>query len=140
MLAAPADAGAVGDAPMVVVDTSALIDSLVGPRRSAPRLRALIEDGERLVLPALVLYEWWRGPRHAAELAAQEALLPSAEALPFGAEEAELAAQLYRTVRRPRGRELDLAIAAHALRRAAALWSLNTDDFADIPGLVIIGP
>ena len=123
---------------MVIVDTSALVDSLVGSRRSAPRLRALIEDGERLLLPALVLYEWWRGPRLAEELAAQEALFPSAEALPFGAGEAELAARLYRTVRRPRGREVDLAIAAHAIGRASALWTLNTDDFADIPGLTTI--
>lgn len=123
---------------MVVVDTSALIDSLVGPRRSAPRLRALIEDGERLVLPALVLYEWWRGPRQPEELAAQEALLPSAEALPFGTEEAELASRLYGIVRRPRGREVDLAIAAHAVSRTAALWTLNVDDFADIPGLTTI--
>ncbi len=124
---------------MVVVDTSALIDSLVGPRRSAPRLRALIADGERLLLPALVLYEWWRGPRQPEELAAQEALLPSADALPFGAPEAELASRLYRTVRRPRGREIDLAIAAHAITRSAALWTLNTDDFADVQGLTIIG-
>ena len=127
-----------GFVPMVVVDTSALIDSLVGPRRSASRLRALIEEGERLLLPALVLYEWWRGPRLPEELAAQEALLPSAEALTFGAEEAELASRLYRTVRRPRGREIDLAIAAHAVTRAVGLWTLNVDDFADIPGLKTI--
>lgn len=124
---------------MVVVDTSALIDSLVGPRRSAPRLRALIEDGERLALPALVLYEWLRGPRLPEELAAQEALLPGAEALSFSSNEAELASQLYRTVRRPRSREIDLAIAAHAITRGATLWTLNVDDFADIPGLTTIG-
>lgn len=124
---------------MVVVDTSALIDSLVGPRRSAPRLRSLINDGERLVLPALVLYEWLRGPRLPEELAAQEALLPSAEALPFSSNEAELASQLYRTVRRPRSREIDLAIAAHAITHGATLWTLNADDFADIPGLTTIG-
>ena len=120
---------------MIVVDTSALIDSLVGPRRSAARMRALIEEGERLALPALVLYEWWRGPRRREELAAQEALFPSEDALPFGVEQAEVAARLYRLVRRPRGRELDLAIAAHAISRDAALWTLNIGDFGDIPGL-----
>lgn len=128
-----------GFMPMVIVDTSALIDSLVGPRRSASRLRALIEDGERLLLPALVLYEWWRGPRLPEELAAQEALLPSDEALPFGVGEADLASRLYRAVRRPRGREIDLAIAAHAVTRGAGLWTLNVDDFADIPGVRTIG-
>ena len=123
---------------MIVVDTSALIDSLAGPRRSAAKMRELLTSGERLVLPAMVLYEWWRGPRLAAELEAQEALFPSSAALPFGADEAAIASGLYRTVDRPRGRELDLAIAAHALSMGAALWSQNTRDFADIPALVLI--
>ena len=48
---------------MIVIDTSALIDSLTGPRRSGPRLRSFVEAAERLVVPALVLYEWRRGPR-----------------------------------------------------------------------------
>jgi predicted nucleic acid-binding protein len=123
---------------VIVVDTSALIDSLVGPRRSASKLRALIDEGERLALPTLVLYEWWRGPRLTEELAAQEGLFPSEEALPFGALEADVASRLYRTVGRPRGRELDLAIAAHAISRDAALWTLNVADFDDIPGLTTI--
>ncbi len=125
---------------MIVVDTSALIDSLVGPRRSAAGMRMLIEDGERLVLPALVLYEWWRGPRSPEELDAQEALFPAAEALPFGHEQAGLAARLYQEVPRPRGREVDLVIAAHAVSRGAALWTLNVVDFEDIPGLTLIQP
>jgi predicted nucleic acid-binding protein len=60
-------------------------------------MRELIADGERLVLPALVLYEWRRGPRGAEELAAQEALFPTDAALPFGPEQAAMAARLYRT-------------------------------------------
>jgi predicted nucleic acid-binding protein len=120
---------------MIVIDTSALVDSLTGPRRSAADLRSIIEQGERLLMPTLVLYEWLRGPRLAEELAAQEAILPSASAFPFGVPEAMLSAQLYRSVRRPRGRELDLAIAACAIVKEALLWTLNTDDFKDIPGL-----
>ena len=61
---------------MIVVDTSELVDALTGPRRSAPKLREMIDRGERLLLPTLVLYEWLRGPRLAEELAAQAALLP----------------------------------------------------------------
>ena len=125
---------------MIIVDTSALIDSLVGPKRSAPRMRSLIEHGERLALPTLVLYEWWRGPRRNEELAAQEALFPTEAALPFEPEQAELASRLYRLVSRPRGREIDLAIAAHAISRDAPLWTLNTDDFHDIPDLTTVSP
>jgi len=125
---------------VIIVDTSALIDSLVGPRRSAPGMRALIEAGERLVLPTLVLYEWWRGPRRPQELAAQEALFPADSALPFGVEQAAAAARLYGLVTRPRGREMDLAIAAHAISRDAQLWTLNPADFDDLPGLDLVRP
>ena len=120
---------------MIVVDTSALVDSLTGPRRSAARMRALLVEGERLVLPALVLYEWWRGPRLEPEIAAQEALFPRTAALAFGPEEAAVASRLYRTLSQPRGREIDLAIAAHAIALDARLWTLNPRDFADIPEL-----
>ena len=120
---------------MIVLDTSALIDSLTGPRRSALSLRKAIESGERILIPSLVLYEWLLGPRLPAEIAAQEALFPSESAIPFGTREAALSAKLYRSVRRPRGREIDLAIAACAISRQAALWTLNGADFADIPDL-----
>jgi predicted nucleic acid-binding protein len=120
---------------VTVLDTSVLIDSLTGARNSASALRRVIEGGERLVLPSLVLYEWLRGPRFKEELEIQEAMFPSLAALPFGAEQAAIAAGLYRTVRRSRGREIDLAIAACALARNAALWTLNSGDFRDIPGL-----
>lgn len=124
---------------MTILDTSVLIDALSGPRRSGPALREVIERGERLLLPALVLYEWLRGPRLPQELRAQEALLPSDAALPFGPDEAAAAARLYATVKRPRGRELDLAIAAHAIARGARLWTLNRADFEDLPDLRLAG-
>jgi predicted nucleic acid-binding protein len=120
---------------VIVLDTSVLIDSLTGPKRAAPALRGAIERGERILLPALVLYEWLRGPRLPAEITAQEALFPSEAAIAFGPAEAALSAELYRAVRRPRGRETDLAIAACAILRDAELWTLNAADFADIPRL-----
>jgi predicted nucleic acid-binding protein len=43
-------------------------------------------------------------------------------------------------VRRRRGRELDLAIAACALVRDAELWTLNVSDFQDVPGLRAFSP
>jgi predicted nucleic acid-binding protein len=111
------------------------VDALTGPRRSLAALRAVIESGERIGLSALVLYEWRRGPRRPEEIAAQDALLPAELAVGFGSDEASLAAMLYGRVRRPRGREIDLAIAACALTHGAQLWALNVADFRDIPDL-----
>jgi predicted nucleic acid-binding protein len=68
----------------------------------------------------------------------QETIFPNDEALPFDLARAEVAARLYRSVARPRGREVDLAIAAHAISRDVPLWTLNVADFADIPGLVLV--
>lgn len=120
---------------MIVIDTSALIGSLAGSRPTWNTLRTAIEQDERIVVPTLVLYEWQRGPRQPTELALQEELFPSEAALPYGVKEAMLSAELYKGVRRPRGREIDLAIAATAIVRDAKLWSLNRADFSDIPGL-----
>jgi predicted nucleic acid-binding protein len=120
---------------IVHLDTSALVDALTGPRRSLDDLIELVEAGHRLRISTIVLYEWWRGPRTSAELAAQQELLPAEAAVTFAAEQADLAARLYRAVPKPRGREIDLAIAACALSDEGALWTLNPADFRDIPGL-----
>lgn len=120
---------------MTLLDTSVLIDSFSGPRRSLPSLRAAIEQGERLLIPSLVLYEWLRGPRLPSELALQEALFPAQHAIMFGHREASLSADLYRSLKRARGREIDLGIAACAIVRDAGLWTLNVADFRDIPQL-----
>jgi len=123
---------------MIHLDTCVLIDALTGPRRSAPALRALIERGERLSFSTIVLYEWRRGPRRPEELRMQEALFPGEAAAPFGFAEAMLAAELSLRVRRPRGREIDLAIAACAITSEAAFWTLNRADFADVPRLHLL--
>ena len=96
-------------------------------------------DGEEFLLPALVLYEWLRGPRLSAELAAQERIFPSKSAIPFDQEQAKVSATLYRAVSRARTREVDLAIAACALVRGARLWTLNHADFQDVPGIRLYG-
>ena len=125
---------------MILLDTSALIDSLCAPHTSAPHLRAALERGERILVPTLVLFEWLRGPRVPQELAAQEALFPGESSIPFGPDEARVAAGLYRVVAGARGRELDIAIAACAVSLQAELWTLNMDDFSDIPQLRVSRP
>ena len=122
----------------VHLDTSALIDALTGPRRSIDVLIGLADQGHRLSLSAIVLYEWLRGPRGRAELVAQEELFPRDACIPFGSTQAEVAAKLYRSLKHVRGREIDLAVAACALADGAALWTLNRRDFADIPNLKLV--
>ena len=125
---------------MILLDTSILIESLTGLRRSLPDLTRVIDQGERLALCTLVAYEWLRGPRTEPELSIQQALFPLESALLFAAEDAEIAAKLYKSIRRARGREADLAVAACAIRNKAELWTLNRADFTDIPGLTLFQP
>ena len=120
---------------IVHLDTSALIGALAGRRLSLPRLREFVREGHRLKLSAPVLYEWLRGPRTVGELQDQETLLPRRTAVPFDSEAAATAADLYAELERVRNREMDLAIAACALVEDAALWTLDAEDFRDIPKL-----
>lgn len=125
---------------MIHLDSSVVIDALTGPRRSAPRMRQLIQDGERIMLSSLVVFEWLRGPRTPEEIADQEALFPASESIPFGPAEALAAASSYRKIKRPRGREMDIAIGACAIVHNAQLWTLNPADFKDIPNLKLLIP
>ena len=70
--------------------------------------------------------------------AARQDLFPSEQAVAFGHAEAAVAARLYKDMPRVRGREIDLAVAACAMANGAALWTLNSVDFRDIPGLRLL--
>jgi predicted nucleic acid-binding protein len=119
----------------VHLDTSVLVDALTGPRESLGALERVVAAGHVIAVSTLVLYEWRRGPRTEEELADQEALLPTPEARVFGPAEAATAAGLYRQLTRARGRDMDIAIAGCAIEHGARLWTLNPDDFRDLPGL-----
>lgn len=85
---------------MILLDTSVLADALTGSQRLGSALRSALENGPRMGIPSLVLFEWRRGPRLAPELALQEAPFPSEETIRFGPAEAILAAELRLSVRR----------------------------------------
>ena len=59
---------------MLHLDTSILIDALTGPRRSLPALRQIVDDGIRLGLSSIVLYEWRRPGGHALRSRAPHAI------------------------------------------------------------------
>ena len=122
------------------LDTSVLVDALTGTRRSFAPLERAVAAGHVLGISALALYEWRRGPRVSQELADQELLLPAAEARAFGPAEAARAAEVYRATKRARGRDMDIAIAACAIEQRARLWTLNPNDFRDLPGLDLYEP
>ena len=120
------------------LDTSALVGALSEEGDSFDKLRGLADEGHRLRLSTIVLYEWLRGPRGVHELRIQEELFPREQIVPFDAPAAATAAKLYSTLAHPRGRTADLAVAACALVHEAALWTLNTRDFSDVPGLKLM--
>jgi predicted nucleic acid-binding protein len=126
--------------PVIHLDTSVFVEALVPKTTSSRELRSLMAHGEPLGIAALALFEWLRGPRTNSELSTRALLFPDRVIVEFGPAEAEVAARLYRRVRRPRGREADLAIAACAIVHGARLWTLNPRDFRDLPGLALYRP
>src|SRR5262245_4718409 len=125
---------------MIHLDTSVLVDALTGRRRSARRLREVLSGPQPVSICSIVLFEWLHGPRSDKEIEAQEALFPSAHCAPFGFLEARIASRLYKSLKRTRGREADIAIAACVMADDAAFWTLNEGDFIDIPGLKLWRP
>jgi predicted nucleic acid-binding protein len=125
---------------LIHVDTSVLVDAFTGPRRSLGRFEKVTRDGEVVTFCTIVLYEWLRGPRTDDEVETVSAFFQTERVAPFREREAKTAAVLYRQVKRARQRQADLAIAACAIEQGATLWTLNANDFDDVPGVTLLRP
>src|SRR5881227_2460770 len=53
---------------MIHLDTSVIIDVFSGEKPLAPRLRELLDGGERISFSMLVLFEWRRGRRMSEQI------------------------------------------------------------------------
>lgn len=126
---------------LIHLDTSVLIDIFAeNSERTGLAMEQALDNGDILEVSVMVMYEWLRGPRQAKELSWQEAFFPSSDAVSFTLYEARRAALLFRALSNARKRSMDFAIAACAIEHDAALWTLNRQDFDDIPGLTLYRP
>jgi predicted nucleic acid-binding protein len=112
-----------------------MVDAFTGARPLLRELRVAGVNGHRVASSTPVMFEWLRGPRVDVELQLQRELCPADRIVAFGGAEAAVAASIYKNLKRARGREMDIAIAACAIEQGASLWTVNPADFKDIPAL-----
>ena len=103
---------------MIQLDTSFLIRALVTGSPEDGMLRRWLQDGTSLAVSAVVWTEFLCGPLKPREI--QLAELITGEVLPYGPDEAAVAAELFNGTGRRRGSLRDCMVAAAALSRDAA--------------------
>ncbi|HLF16187.1 MAG TPA: PIN domain-containing protein [Candidatus Thermoplasmatota archaeon] len=125
---------------MLVVDSSLLVEHLRGNARATRFLETQAKQGP-LAVPALVLWELWKGASTPARMAAVENLLDAVQPDPFAPAMARLAGVLHQDHQR-RGVErpaIDLLIASHAIHHDCPLATLDRD-YRSIKGLQVVHP
>lgn len=122
----------------IVADSSLLIEHLRGNAKATRFLEREAARG-KIIVPALVAWELWKGATTPARSAAVESLLEGLDVDPFMPAMARLAAELHRAAR-DAGRErpaYDPLIAAHALHHGCPLATLDRD-YDEIEGLHVL--
>src|SRR5918992_1698773 len=129
-----------------LVDSNVVIDHLGEVPEATRFLDRFAQDG--IVISIVTYMEAFQGiikseqPEEAAEKFS--AFIDTVLILPFSFAVAERCARLRETLRsqnkRVKSRALDLIIAATALEYGLTLITKNTDDFKDIPDLVLSQP
>jgi len=117
---------------VIHLDTSFLIRALV-PRSSEDRLlRRWLAEHVVLGMSAVAWAEFLCGPVDERHIELASRVVP--DRVPFGEEEAVVAAQLFNTTGRRRGSFVDSLIAATAIRAGARLATSNRSDFSRFVG------
>lgn len=112
---------------MIHLDTNFLIGAL-RPGSAEDRLfQNWLRSGEEVAVSAVAWAEFLCGPLEPGQVDLAAAVV--AARLPFGEEEARLAARLFNDAGRRRGSMLDCMIGATALLAGAALATANPSDF-----------
>lgn len=112
---------------MIQLDTSFLIRALIPESGEDGLLRRCLEDGTPLVMSAIAWTEFLCGPLRAPEIRLAAEIV--GEVVPFGREEAAVAADLFNRSGRRRGSLVDCMVAAAAMSRDAELATANPADF-----------
>jgi predicted nucleic acid-binding protein len=116
------------ESAVICLDANYLIGGTSRERPESVHLLRWIDDGEIFCTPAPAWYEFLCGPAQTEDIEAMGDLVGE-RIVPFGSAAAELAAELFNKIGRPRARRVDVMIAAMAILQRAKLATLNTEHF-----------
>lgn len=112
---------------VVELDSNFLVAVLEAGGNESKQLQTWARTGVRIQISAIAWSEYLYGPLDIAVVPLARRLVNSIEA--FTEADAELASKLFNTTGRRSRSHVDCMIAAHAIRRDAALATLNIRDF-----------
>jgi predicted nucleic acid-binding protein len=113
---------------MIHLDTNYLIGLLVKGSPQAGDVAGWLVAGQTFAASAIAWTEFLNGPVTPLEVSRAEAVLQS-RIVPFGQQEAVLAADLFNRTGRRRGSRFDCLIAATAILTQAEVATVNQSDF-----------
>ena len=120
---------------MIHLDTSFLIRALVPDSAEDAQLREWLTSETPLAMSAVAWAEFLCGPLAAHDLSLAAAVI--GDAVPFTADHAAQAAELFNASGRKRGTFVDCLIASVAIGEGAQLATANPKDFKGMPGVRI---
>ena len=118
---------AVSDNEVIELDSNFLVAVLDARGNESGKLQTWARTGVRIQISTIAWSEYLCGPLDAAVVPLARKLVNSIEA--FTEPDAELASKLFNGTGRRSRSHVDCMIAAHAIRRDAALATLNVRDF-----------